>query len=312
MPRTRRDVLRAALLTAGLAVPLAACGPGYPEDPDPLVPLLEQAEADAEAARTLAGRLGGAEGAAAGRVAEVRAEHASALRREVQRANRPSAEGEPQGTQPAEAADLPALEQRLTAARESALELLPQAPRHRAGLLGSVAAGCAAVQQLSPKLGAGQPDPLDPVTTGTVEPEATTALQQALAAEHAAVWIYGLVSAFLPDDFAKGLDEGAAAHRERRDAAERVLTAAGTTPEPAEPAYVPATPVTDQASAVAVVAVAESDAAQAWHGVLVRTDDAPLRTMAAHALLASATRGTSWRAEANEQPAAVALPGAAA
>ncbi|SFB55862.1 protein of unknown function [Amycolatopsis marina] len=312
MPRTRRDVLRAALVTASLVVPLAACGPGYPEDPDSLAPLVAQAEADAEAARTLAGRLGGAEGEAAGRVAEVRTEHAEALRREVERANRPAAEPAANGTQPAEAADLAALEQRLTAARESALEQLPEASRYRAGLLGSVAAGCAAVQQLSPKLGAGQPDPLDPVTTGTLEPEAVTALQEALAAEHAAVWIYGLASAYLPADFDKGVDAGAAAHRERRDASERVLTAAGVTPQPAEPAYVPTAPVTDQASAVALVAVAESDAATAWRGVLERTDDAPLRTMAAHALLASATRATSWRAEANEQPAAVALPGTAA
>lgn len=302
-------MLRAALLTAGLAVPLAACAPGYSAEPDPLVPLLDQAEADAEAARALAGRASGAQAGQAGRVAEVRTAHAEALRREVERANRPPAES----TAPVQrdaVGDLAALGQRLTAARQSALDVLPRAPRYRAGLLGSVAAGCVAVQQLAAELGAGQPGPPEPVTTGPLEPEAVDALQQALAAEHAAVWIYGLASALLPADFSKGVEDGADAHRQRRDACERVLTAAGATPNPAEPAYVPANPVTDQPSAVAVVAVAETDAARAWRGVLERTDDNALRTMSAEALLASAARGTSWRAEARQQPAAVALPGA--
>ncbi|MEV6628896.1 DUF4439 domain-containing protein, partial [Amycolatopsis sp. NPDC051114] len=45
---TRRAALRAGALAA-LAVPLAACGPGYDESPDPLQPLLAAAEADAAA-----------------------------------------------------------------------------------------------------------------------------------------------------------------------------------------------------------------------------------------------------------------------
>ena len=70
-------------------------------------------------------------------------------------------------------------------------------------------------------------------------PEDTAnAIQDALGAEHAALWVYGLVSAFLPDDFDSALAEGANAHRARRDATELLLSGAGQNPRSAEPAYV--------------------------------------------------------------------------
>jgi len=67
--------------------------------------------------------------------------------------------------------------------------------------------------------------------------------------------------------------------------------------------------VTDAASAKNVVAAAESDATNAWRGVLQGTDDAQLRSIALKAMLGSARRGTRWRIAAGESPTAIALPG---
>jgi predicted component of type VI protein secretion system len=149
-----------------------------------------------------------------------------------------------------------------------------------------------------------QPSQPKPVPGGSV-----AAVQKALGAEHAAVWIYELVSAFLPAAFNNALSEGAIAHRARRDASERALAAAKVTPEPPEAAYITPQPVTDQASSLAVLAVAESDAAAAWRSVLENTDDADLRKMALEILTSSAVRATKWRKAAGTTPAATAMPG---
>lgn len=142
-----------------------------------------------------------------------------------------------------------------------------------------------------------------------VSSEAQEAVQAALGAEHAAVWIYGLVSAFLPKEFDMAVAEGMTGHRARRDATERLIAAAGATPRPAEPAYLPPQPVTDQSTALAVLVIAESDASVAWRAVLDRTDDAALRRSALESLTGSAVRATRWRLAAGQAPAASALPG---
>ncbi|MCE7007620.1 ferritin-like domain-containing protein [Kibdelosporangium philippinense] len=135
------------------------------------------------------------------------------------------------------------------------------------------------------------------------------AVQQALGAEHAAIWTYGLVSAFLPNSFNNALNEGATTHRARRDTIERSLNASDVAPKTAEVAYVPPQPVTDQASSLAVLAIAESDAAVAWRSVLEHTDDADLRKTALEALTSSAVRGTRWRKAGGQSPAATEMPG---
>jgi hypothetical protein len=134
-------------------------------------------------------------------------------------------------------------------------------------------------------------------------------LQTALQAEQAAVWVYSLVSAFLSGAYVKSVNDGMLEHQSRRDALLRMLTAAGATPAPAEPAYVPPSPVTDSASAKSLVVTAESDTTAAWRAVLEQTDDARLRGIALNALLATARRGTRWRVAAGETPAAVSMPG---
>jgi uncharacterized protein DUF4439 len=135
------------------------------------------------------------------------------------------------------------------------------------------------------------------------------AMQKALSAEHAAVWVYELVSAFLPPAFNNALTQGATTHRAQRDSTERALTASSVTPQPPEAAYLPPQPVTDQASSMALLVTVESDAAIAWRSVLENTDDTDLRKTALGVLSGSAVRATRWRKAAGTNPAAPALPG---
>ncbi|GAA4026711.1 hypothetical protein GCM10022247_59470 [Allokutzneria multivorans] len=139
--------------------------------------------------------------------------------------------------------------------------------------------------------------------------ETVNAVQQALAAEHAAEWAYGLASAFLPSSADASIREGETSHRARRDAVERLLRDAGATPVPAEPAYQPPQPVTNQASAAGLLASAETDAASAWHGVLERSDEESLRRTALEGLTASAVRTARWRKMAGQTPTTTAFPG---
>jgi hypothetical protein len=302
---SRRRILRAGALAA-VAIPLAAaCGKGYDESPDPLVPLLEQAKSDAAAATSLA-QSSAKDADVAKQVAAARTEHAQALQSEVDRLNRPKSS--------AKASDAPSegvagLKLRLAAARAQAESLLGTESRYRAGLLASIAGGCAGLQRLTPALDSGESstDLAQPSIT-ILPPAAVEALQQALSAEHAAIWTYGLVSAYLSADFTKAANEGSAEHVKRRDFCERVLSAAGATPVSAEAAYVPPKPVTDESSAKAVVATAESDTTAAWRGVVGQTDDPGLRSSATRALIASARRGTPWRMASDQKPSAVALP----
>ncbi|MFD1152252.1 ferritin-like domain-containing protein [Saccharothrix hoggarensis] len=135
------------------------------------------------------------------------------------------------------------------------------------------------------------------------------AVQDALAAEHAAVWTYGLVSAFIQQQ-AADVATGATAHRARRDATERWLRDRGAAPRPPAAAYLPPEPVDSAASAIAALITAETDACVAWRGVLERTDEAALRQAALDALTVSAVRATRWRKVAGVTPTSIAFPGA--
>lgn len=142
------------------------------------------------------------------------------------------------------------------------------------------------------------------------------ALQSALAAEHAAVWAYGLVGAFLADRLAGQLAEVTVAHRAHRDTTERILLDAGHQPVPAEPGYLVPQPVTDDASALRLAVTAETDAAAAWRSVIEHsaTEHDPaepdVRNLALEALTGAAVRAARWRAAAGIAPPTVPFPGA--
>jgi hypothetical protein len=67
--------------------------------------------------------------------------------------------------------------------------------------------------------------------------------------------------------------------------------------------------VTDQASAIAVLVLAETDVTVAWRAVLERTDDKALRAAALAGLTDAAVRATRWRRAGGQTPATPALPG---
>jgi hypothetical protein len=136
------------------------------------------------------------------------------------------------------------------------------------------------------------------------------ALQDALAAEHAAVWVYGLLGAFVQDTLNGRLTAAATAHQARRDATQRILIDAGTLPVPPEPGYLTPEPVTDAASALRLAITAETDVAAAWRSVIERSPADPgLRGTALDALTEAAVRATRWRATAGVAPLTVPFPG---
>jgi hypothetical protein len=135
------------------------------------------------------------------------------------------------------------------------------------------------------------------------------AVQAVLGAEHAAVWSCGLATAYLPADDQTRLADAALAHRERRDALVALCEAAGVTPVPAAAAYATPRPVSDAASAAALLALAEDDTAVGWRAVLERTDDADLRRPGVAAVVSAALVGVRWRGLAGTQPLVPSFPG---
>jgi hypothetical protein len=143
----------------------------------------------------------------------------------------------------------------------------------------------------------------------TLPDDTVAAIQAALGTEHAAIWVYGLVSAFLPGSFDGPITEGTTVHRSRRDAIARLLGRTGIDPEPAKPAYLTPQPVTDQASALALLVTAEQDATVAWRAALERSDDIDVRKTALEGLTGAAVQATKWRKLGGVLPLTPAQPG---
>ncbi|MER7083879.1 protein of unknown function [Saccharopolyspora kobensis] len=139
-----------------------------------------------------------------------------------------------------------------------------------------------------------------------------TALRSALSAEHAALWVYGLASAYVGENRVRSaIDDAQEQHRRLRDTAEKVIRGAGQIPPSAQPAYDVGERVSDQDSAIGLLIKAEGDCQVGWRSVLENTDDPGLRGTALDGLTTSATRATRWRLTVGQQPAAQAFPGQA-
>ena len=130
------------------------------------------------------------------------------------------------------------------------------------------------------------------------------AVQASLAAEHAAVYGYGVVGGRIGDDREREAADAHAAHRARRDALVRTVRDLGAEPVAAAAAYTLPFPVTDTAAAVRLAAELEDRVAGVCSD-LVRATDGPLRHEAAVALREAAVRAVRWRGSG------VAFPGLA-
>ena len=131
-----------------------------------------------------------------------------------------------------------------------------------------------------------------------------TALQAALAAEHAAVYGYGVVGGRIREERRSEARAAYDAHRARRDALAREVRDLGAEPVAASAAYALPFPVPDSGAAVRFAAELEDRVAGVYSD-LVRAAEGELRGTAAEALREAAVRAVRWRGES------VAFPGLA-
>lgn len=135
------------------------------------------------------------------------------------------------------------------------------------------------------------------------------ALQAALAAEHAAVYGYGVLGARLP-----AARRGTARtiwddHRAARDRLADLVTARRARPVAAEPSYALPVRVTSARTAAALAAVLEDNVMKSYVG-LTGAKDPKLRRLAALAMQEAMTRAVTWRTLSGIRPGpAAAFPG---
>ncbi|MFE7112825.1 ferritin-like domain-containing protein [Streptomyces sp. NPDC057575] len=130
------------------------------------------------------------------------------------------------------------------------------------------------------------------------------AAQAALAAEHAAVYGYGVVGGRVAEGRRAEAAAAHHAHRARRDALVRTVRGLGGEPVAAQAAYALPFAVPDPAAAVRLAAVLEDRVAGVYSD-LVRAAEGPLRREAADAMREAAVRAVRWRGSG------VAFPGLA-
>ncbi|AJW39417.1 DUF4439 domain-containing protein [Rhodococcus sp. 06-470-2] len=134
-------------------------------------------------------------------------------------------------------------------------------------------------------------------------------LVDALHAEYAAVFAYGVVAAFSNPTRAELVASNTAAHRARRDATIDALQAASVTVPLPDPAYASPFPVTDAISAAQLAAQAEIDTSIAWRSSIERSRSGATRDMAVQALTDAAVRLATWQQILGVSPSSTAFPG---
>ncbi|MFJ3580654.1 DUF4439 domain-containing protein [Streptomyces sp. NPDC090127] len=123
---------------------------------------------------------------------------------------------------------------------------------------------------------------------------ALDAARAALAAEHAAVYGYGVVGGRVGAERRAEATAAYEAHRARRDGLRRTVRDLGGEPVAAAAGYALPFAVPDTAAAVRLAAVLEDRVAEVYSD-LVRAAEGPLRRDAAAALREAAVRAVRWR-----------------
>jgi Domain of unknown function (DUF4439) len=131
---------------------------------------------------------------------------------------------------------------------------------------------------------------------------ATGALQAALAAEHAAVYGYGVVGAYLAGTSRASATSDWLAHQVARDTLEAMLRSRGAQPVAAAAGYQLPAAVRTPAEAAQLAVTLEDRVATAYLG-LVAVGGTAIRRFGAQQLQASALRAAGWRGST------VAFPG---
>ena len=144
----------------------------------------------------------------------------------------------------------------------------------------------------------------DPSAAGEAE-----ALNAALAAEHAAIWGYGVVGAALPADKRNLAAAAENAHRDARDRLVALLAERGTDPVEARGAYELPSPVGSEADAAALAVTLEDGVSAAYVRVLGAAAEPGTRELAVGALGTTEVRAVAWRLRAEQTPVTNAFPG---
>jgi uncharacterized protein DUF4439 len=138
-------------------------------------------------------------------------------------------------------------------------------------------------------------------------PEPVPELQAALAAEHAAIYGYGVLGPRLSGAQRQTARTLLDAHRARRDRLRALLVAQRAEPVAAAPAYpLPVRPTS--ARAAAQLAAALEDKVLAAYLGLAGVRDRRLRRFAAQSMQEAATRAVRWRGGAVPSPAFPGMP----
>src|SRR5215213_8301753 len=135
------------------------------------------------------------------------------------------------------------------------------------------------------------------------------ALRGALAAEHAAIWGYGVVGAALDAASQAQAQSSETAHRDVRDQLTTLLAGRAADPVRAEGAYTLPFPVLSGIDAAALAGVLEDGVAAAWVRVLDQAVERSTRELAVGALSAAEIRAVGWRSAAGQTPVTRAFPG---
>lgn len=134
------------------------------------------------------------------------------------------------------------------------------------------------------------------------------ALADALTAEYAAIWAYGVIGVHLAEDARRAARSAEAAHRSRRDTLILQLSANGGQVPADRAGYALPYPVTDRAGALKLAVEIEERTAGHWRAALPHTTGAD-RNRALAALTDCAVRATRWRRTAGVTPVTVPFPG---
>ncbi|WP_164701076.1 ferritin-like domain-containing protein [Modestobacter sp. KNN46-3] len=136
-----------------------------------------------------------------------------------------------------------------------------------------------------------------------------TALQDALAAVHAAIWGYGVVGATLPPESRDAVVACELAYLDLRDQLVALLSARRVEPVADEPGHTLPFPVLSPVDAAALAVVLEEGASGTWTWVLDQASERSTRVLAVAALSAAELRAVDWRARAGRTPPTSAFPG---
>lgn len=147
------------------------------------------------------------------------------------------------------------------------------------------------------------PDPDRPADPGQA------ALYDALVAEHAAIYGYGVVSAHSLPTRNELVSESLAQHRERREKAVSLLEAQSVTvPLPAAGYQLPMA-VETPTDAATLAVLMEEDCAVAWRAVMEQSDAEQDRGFALNAVTQCAVMAARWRRVLRAWPVTTAFPG---